>query len=85
MKKIEMLFYPTLPSATNTGMKFVLCEVTTDTGKVIHDWGLCEWLGTEWGNFEVPEGVTCKVIWWSNTLDPTVLLAEPSKIIKLGK
>lgn len=85
MKKLELLFYPTLPSETNTGMKFVLFKIITDTNEIMHDWGFCEWTGDSWGDVPTPENFSCLVVWWSNTLDPAVLLKEPSKIIKLGK
>lgn len=83
MKKLEMLFYPTLPSEKNTGMKFVLFKITTDHGEILHDWGFCEWLGKGWGDVPTPENFSCEVVWWSNTLSPDVLIKEKSKIIKL--
>lgn len=83
MKKIEMLFYPTLPSEQNAGLKFVLFEVTDAASVVTYDWGFAMWNGLEWEPVEVPGGYTCTVKWWGNTVDPDVLLKEPSKIIRL--
>lgn len=83
MKKIEMLFYPTLPSAENTGMKYVLFEITTDKAEIVHDWGFMEWNGEAWGNIEMPEGYSAVVKWWANTISPEILIKEPSKIIRL--
>ena len=84
MKKIEMLFYSTLPSMENIGMKYVLFEVTTDESEVIHEWGFMEWNGTAWGELEMPEGYSAVVVRWANTVDPKILL-EDSRIIKLGR
>lgn len=84
MQKIEMLFYSTNPSETNTGLKFVLFEITTDESQVIHDWGFADWDGKEWGSIDTPEGFTCKVVRWANTVDPDLLMKE-KKIIQLGK
>lgn len=78
-----MLFYNTLPSATNKGMKFVLWEVTDDKGNLIYDWGFCEWSGTAWDGVLTPDGFTAAVKFWSNTISPDVLLKEQSKIIRL--
>lgn len=82
MKKLEVLFYPTHPSATNTGMKFVLFKITTDNGEVLHDWGFADWTGDRWDDVPTPENFTCEVVWWSNTLSPDVLVKEKGKIIK---
>lgn len=79
-----MLFYQTTPSETNTGLKYVLWEVKNDNGHISYDWGFCEWMGFEWGDIEVPEGFTVKVEWWANTVDPNLLLKEPTKIIRLS-
>jgi len=83
MKKLEMLFYPVNPSEKNTGLKFVLFEITTDTSEIIYDWGFCNWNGLSWDPVETPENFTCVVKWWSNTLNPDVLMKEISKIIKI--
>lgn len=83
MKKLEFLFYPTNPSEKNAGLKFVLFEVTTNEGTVLHDWGFAEWNGLEWLAVEAPEGYSVKVKWWANTLNPDLLIKEPGKIIKL--
>ena len=80
MQKIEMLFYKTNPIATNTGMKFVLFEITDATGAVMHDWGFSDWMGTEWGPVDTPDDFTCKVVRWANTVDPSLLLND-KKII----
>lgn len=82
MKKIEMIFYKTTPSETNTGLKFVLWAVDGPAG-IAHDWGFCEWKGTEWDEIQVPEGYTASVVRWANTVEPDLLLNE-SKIISLG-
>lgn len=81
MKKIEMVFYSTDPSKTNTGLKYVLFEVTTNESEVKHDWGFCYWTGTEWEPLPMPEGYKCVVIWWANTGNPELLLKEESKIV----
>lgn len=83
MKKVEMLFYPTLPSEENSGLKFVLWQVTDTAGVINHDWGFAEWDGLAWQPIEVPEGYEAKVVWWSNPVDPEVLLKQPSKIIRI--
>ena len=77
-----MLFYKTTPSEKNIGMKFVLFEVVTDESVVIHDWGFAQWTGKEWVEVDKPEGFTCTVIRWANTVNPDVLLKE-GKIIKI--
>lgn len=76
-----MIFYKTTPSELNTGLKFVLWEVSGPDG-VNHDWGFCEWLGMEWDSINVPDGFSVKVFAWANTIDPAILLNE-SKIISL--
>lgn len=78
-----MLFYPVNPSEKNTGMKFVLFEIVTDEAVIIHDWGFANWNGAGWDAVEAPEGFVTTVKWWSNTLNPDVLLKEKSKIIKV--
>lgn len=83
MKKVEMLFYPTVPSEKNAGLKFVLWEVTDAGGVVNYDWGFAEWDGLQWQSIEVPEGYEAKVKWWSNTLNPDVLVKDESKIIRV--
>jgi len=83
MRKIEMTFYNINPAKLNPGLKFVLFEITTDESQIIYDWGFAEWLGTEWGEVPTPEGFTCKVIRWADTVDPAELLKEESKIIKI--
>jgi len=81
MKKIEMFFYKTDPSEKNTGLKFVLWEVTDDKGTVTHDWGFADWLGTEWDILHVPDGYAIKVVYWANTIDPYILLEEKPRIV----
>lgn len=83
MKKIEMLFYKTLPSEKNAGLKYVLWEVTYADSQIKHDWGFCEWTGTDWIGVDTPEGVEAKVIFWANTVSPELLLKEQSKIIRI--
>jgi len=87
MKKIEMLFYKTEPSAKNAGMKYVLFEIVTNESEIIHDWGFAEWDGLQWVPVDMPEGTpegySCKVKWWSNTVSPDLLIKEESKIIKI--
>lgn len=82
-RKIEMIFYHVNPSPENTGLKFVLWKVTDDKGKSVFDWGFAEWLGDTWGIMHMPEGYACEVERWANTIDPVVLLKEPSRIIKI--
>ena len=83
-KKIEMVFYKTNPSEKNTGLKYVLFEITTDESQVVHDWGFAYWGGKEWDAIPRPEGIkSADVIWWANTVNPELLLKEPSKIISL--
>lgn len=81
-RKIEMVFYKTNPSEINKGLKFVLWEVD-DGVQLIHDWGFAEWNGFDWEPIEQVEGYTTTVLFWSNTVNPELLLKEPSKIIKL--
>lgn len=82
---VEMQFSDKIPDKkVPTGAKYVLFKVTDNSGKIYHDWGMSEWDGQEWGTGEVPDGYTCVVVWWSEPLDPQVLLAVPSKIIKLN-
>lgn len=86
--KVEMLFYSTNPSKENIGMKLVLWEVLIEKPEqepdIQHDWGFAHWNGTEWDSpGQLPEGMTAVVCRWANTLNPEVLLKEPSKIIKL--
>ena len=83
MKKIEMLFYKTNPAEDNTGFKYVLWAITDSEGNINHDWGFADWLGKEWDVMEVPEGYEAKVEYWANTINPELLLKEPSRIIKL--
>lgn len=83
MKKIEMLFYKTNPSEKNTGLKFVLFEVTAPDNSIVHDWGFAYWNETHWDEIETPEGYAAKVAYWANTLNPDVLLGKPTKIIKI--
>ena len=83
MKKIEMLFYKTVPSEKNAGLKYVLWEVTDPAGGIAHDWGFCEWDGLDWIGVDTPEGFNAKVVYWANTIDPQILLKEQSKIISL--
>lgn len=83
MKKIEMLFYSTLPSEKNTGFKYVLFEITTDESQIIYDWGFCDWNGKEWDPVEAPAGFSSKVVYWANTVDPDLLVKEKSKIIRV--
>jgi hypothetical protein len=85
MTKIEMLFYKTDPSETNTGMKYVLFEVTTDESQIIHEWGFADWLGKEWGEVPAPEGFSTKVVRWANTGDPALLLEEKRIVLLNGK
>lgn len=82
-KKIEMVFYNSVPSKKNTGMKYVLFEITTDESEVIHDWGFADWLGDKWDDVPTPEGFTTEVKWWANTVDPAVLLKEPARIVRV--
>lgn len=84
MKKIEMLFYQTLPAADNTGFKYVLFEITTDESEIIYDWGFADWNGTAWDEVEAPAGFSSKVVWWANTVHPDLLMKEKSRIIALG-
>lgn len=92
MKKIEMVFYKTKPSEKNTGLKYVLWEIQVPGHKpdsceveysITHDWGFASWDGKEWEAIDVPNGYTAEVIWWANTVNPELLLKEPSKIISL--
>ncbi len=80
-----MLFYKTLPSEKNAGLKFVLFEVTDAEGGIVNDWGFCEWDGLDWNlaGIETPNDFTVKVIRWANTIDPQILLKDDSKIIRL--
>lgn len=83
VNKIEMLFYKTAPSPENTGMKFVLWEITTtEADEVVrkYDWGFGYWNGLEFEAIEVPEGYSARVMRWANTVDPSIILNE-SKII----
>lgn len=82
MKKIEMVFYKTSPSEKNTGLKYVLWEINDGTA-ITHDWGFANWNGSDWDGIETPNGYTAEVIWWANTVNPELLLKEPSKIISL--
>jgi hypothetical protein len=82
-RKIEMIFYHVSPSPENKGLKMVLWKVTPATGPAIFDWGFAEWSGEKWEGVEVPAGYTCEVERWANTIDPLVLLKEPSRIIKI--
>ena len=83
MKKIEMLFYPSEPSATNIGMKFVLFEVETDEGTIVKEWGFAYWLGDKWDEVPMPDGFKWVVKFWANTIDPAILFEEEKKIIRL--
>jgi len=85
MQKIEMLFYSINPSEINAGLKFVLFEINTPESQLVYDWGFADWDGKQWGNIDTPEGFTCKVVRWANTVDPELLTKEKSKIITLGK
>lgn len=78
-----MLFYPVNPSEKNTGLKFVLFEVVTNESEIIHDWGFAMWNGLDWDPVEAPEGFVTTVKWWSNTLNPDVLVKEESKILRI--
>ncbi len=77
MKQIAMLFYEVNPSPENTGLKYVLWEVS-DGKNITYDWGFADWDGKQWGAIETPEGYTAKVIWWANTANPD-LLVKPVK------
>lgn len=83
MKKIEMVFYKTSPSEKNTGLKYVLWEINDGTA-ITHDWGFAFWDGKIWEPMQVPDGWQANVAYWANTVNPELLLKEPSKIIRLG-
>lgn len=84
MKKIEMLFYKTDPSAKNKGFKYVLWAIADIEGNITHDWGFADWNGEAWDPMEVPEGYEAKVFYWANTVDPKLLLEE-KRIVLLNK
>ena len=84
MKEVRLMFYAVNPSPENVGLKHVLFEIVDGEGQAAHDWGFAYWAGAEWEEVEVPKDFTCKVIRWANTVNPEVLLKEPSKIIKLS-
>lgn len=84
-KWVEMQFSSLPPTKKiPPGIKYVLFKVIDNAGTVTYDWGMSEWTGLEWGTGEVPEGYTCTVSWWSEPMDPKILLAVDSKIIKLN-
>ena len=82
MKKIEMLFYATVPSMENVGLKYVLFKITDAASVETHDWGFAYWNGIAWDEIPVPEGYTCEVVRWSNTVDPKLVL-DDIRIIKI--
>lgn len=75
MKEIKLLFYQTPPSPKNLGMKIVLIAVTDSEGKIVYDYGMADWMGTEWDVIPVPEGYTTSVHSWANWPDPKILLS----------
>lgn len=88
-----MIFYPTNPSETNIGLKFVLWGVklrdqynNTDQ-PITYDWGFANWNGKSWDPLNDGDGPTltffAEVVRWANTIDPEILLKEESKIISL--
>lgn len=82
---VEMQFSDKPPTKKiNPGHKYVLFKVTDNSGAVMYDWGMSEWDGKQWGSPETPEGYSVEVVWWSEPLDPKILLAVPSKIIGLN-
>jgi len=82
-KKLNWQFSDKQPKKDNTGMKFVLLQVTTDQNEIINEWGFCDWEGDTWGPVPAPDNFTYIVKWWANTVDPALLLEEPKKIITL--
>lgn len=84
MKEVTLMFYKTIPSEENIGLKNVLWEISDTEGNLTHDWGFGNWDGKEWGAIPTPEGYTAKVAYWANTVDPELILKEKSKIIRLG-
>lgn len=84
-KWVEMQFSSQPPTKKiPPGHKYVLFKVTDNAGTITYDWGMSEWTGSAWGLPETPEGYAVAVAWWSEPLDPAVLLSVPSKIIKLN-
>lgn len=82
-KWVEMQFSDQPPTKKiPNGVKYVLFKLTDATGLNTYDWGMSEWDGKEWGYPEIPEGYNIEVAWWSEPLDPQILLAIPSKIIR---
>jgi hypothetical protein len=82
MKKIELMFYRTRPSESNTGLKHVLWEITDVDGIITHDWGFGFFDGHEWQPIDIPPGYTAVVHSWANTVNPDLLINE-NKIIRL--
>jgi len=84
-KWLEWQFSDKLPGPkVPTGLKLVLWKITDNSNAAAYDWGFALWEGNAWESIEVPAGFTAEVVWWSEPLDPSVLLTEPSKIIKLN-
>jgi len=81
LKEIKLLFYRTIPSPENIGLKQVLFEIT-DRGQIVHDFGYCNWNGVEWELPEVPKDFEISVHSWANNPDPKHLVYE-AKILRL--
>lgn len=78
MKKLNLVFYQTNPSLKNTGMKIVLFEIETEAG-IIHDYGMCDWIGDKWDEVPMLQGHVFRVYCWANWPDPKNL--TESKVI----
>lgn len=84
-KWVEMQFSDQPPTKKiPDGLKLVLWKITDTSGASAYDWGFANWSGGEWEAIEVPMGYEATVASWSEPLDPKILLAVPSKIIKLN-
>ena len=83
MKKVELLFYKTLPSEKNAGLKHVLWAITDKDGIVTHDWGFGFFTGESWEPLETPPGYTAEVVYWASTVNPDILLND-RRIIPLN-
>ena len=47
MKEVTLMFYKTIPSEDNVGLKNALWEVSDKDGNLTHDWGFAYWDGKE--------------------------------------
>lgn len=75
MKKLELMFYQTDPAPKNLGMKIVLFEIQGSDG-LIHDYGMADWLGTEWDVVPELQGHPHRVFCWANWPDPRNLTVD---------